>query len=168
MVACIIGPRPKSVGWSYSYEAEEWLKLKARLKAIYTLYKVDTLWTGMALGTDHVGGVAALELQDEGVDIKLCCAVPCEGHTDVWITTPAEYKMLLDRAFEEVIVCNEPYSPKVMGKRNRYMIDRSSIVICVYYSDTRSGTLSGLQYAQKCGKPVVLLDVRDWSMKEVS
>ena len=46
-----------------------------------------------------------------------------------------------------------------MARRNRYMVDRSSLLIAVYDGQPHGGTLNTLTYAMGHGVETVILDV---------
>ena len=51
------------------------------------------------------------------------------------------------------------YTPGCMNRRNRYMVDRSSLLIAVYDGIPQGGTLNTLSYAMGKGVRTVILPV---------
>ena len=58
----------------------------------------------------------------------------------------------------EVIYVGQEYSRNCMLKRNRYFVDRTSILLAVYNGTYRSGTGMTVRYAQKLGREVIIID----------
>ena len=57
---------------------------------------------------------------------------------------------LLDQCDLETVV-QHTYTPGCMNRRNRYMVDRSSLLIAVYGGIPQGGTLNTLSYAMGKG-----------------
>ena len=53
------------------------------------------------------------------------------------------------------------YTPGCMGRRNRYMVDRSSLLLAVYDGTPRGGTMNTLAYAMRQGVQTVILPVEE-------
>ena len=53
------------------------------------------------------------------------------------------------------------YTPGCMGRRNRYMVDRSSLLLAVYDGIPRGGTMNTLAYAMRQGVQTVILPVEE-------
>ena len=70
MKICVTGHRPNKL-YGYNLSDPRWQKLKEQFKQILKENNCDEAITGMALGVDTVFALAALELKDEGYDIKL-------------------------------------------------------------------------------------------------
>ena len=68
------------------------------------------------------------------------------------------YRALLDRCDFETMVQHH-YTAGCMARRNRYMVDRSSLLIAVYDGQPQGGTLNTLTYAMGQGIETVILDV---------
>ena len=67
----------------------------------------------------------------------------------------ARYNVLLSQC-SEVTVLQQEYSPDCMMRRNRYMVDASSVVIACY-DGTPGGTMNTLLYAMRQKKEVIQL-----------
>ena len=65
---------------------------------------------------------------------------------------------LLDQCDLETVV-QHTYTPGCMNRRNRYMVDRSSLLIAVYDGIPQGGTLNTLSYAMGKGVRTVILPV---------
>lgn len=112
------------------------------------LTSVTKVISGMAEGWDLAIAAAAIV---EG--IPLICAVPFYGHGVSGIWT-ALYSLALERAREVVIVTPGGYEPYKMQKRNRYMVDNSTMMLALW-NGTRGGTYNCLQYAKEKDRLVI-------------
>lgn len=110
--------------------------------------------TGGALGYDTLAAECVLELKKKYENIKLIIAVPCKGQSDNWNARDRLiYDDILSRA-DEVRVLSESYTSGCMQRRNRFMVDSSSV--CVAYVQRASGgTFYTVSYAVECGCEII-------------
>ena len=81
------------------------------------------------------------------------------GQADHWSAADQRRRMtLLDQCDLETVV-QHTYTPGCMNRRNRYMVDRSSLLIAVYDGIPQGGTLNTLSYAMGKGVRTVILPV---------
>ena len=100
---------------------------------------------GMAIGFDMLVFKILEQLKVKN-DIKIIACVPCKNQSERYNKEQkAEYDKMLKNA-DEVIVLSDNYTPYCMMKRNKYMVDNSSVLI-VYYRQKAGGTLNTLKYA---------------------
>ena len=155
------GHRPKSFPWKYDEAARDCILLKEVLAAqIAELADkgVTDFLSGMALGVDLWSAQIVLHLQKKCPAIRLHCILPCEGQELKWSASmQVQYNTILQQASEVVYVSRE-YTPDCMLKRNRYLVDHSSILLAVYNGTCRSGTGATVRYAQKAGRQIILID----------
>ncbi|MDI6824641.1 MAG: DNA-processing protein DprA [Bacillota bacterium] len=106
-------------------------------------------YLGMALGADQM----AAELLFGHA--RVVAVVPCDGYDRLW---PAplrrKYGELLSRVDEVVVYPGGPYAPWKPHARNRWMVDRSGLVIAVYDGRRQGGTFRTVEYARRRGVPV--------------
>lgn len=95
------GHRPNKL-WGYDYNHPKYIKVKEQVKAdaIATLQndteKKVTMVSGMALGFDTIVALAAIELKQEGYDVRLVAAIPCSGQEKQWPdVSKATYRNIL-------------------------------------------------------------------------
>lgn len=155
------GHRPKSFPWKYNEAAPDCILLKEvlaeQIKALADRGVTDWL-SGMAQGVDLWCAQIVLDLRKENPALKLHCVLPCEGQESKWTASAQErYRSILAQA-NEVIYVGQEYSRDCMLKRNRYMVDRASILLAVYNGAYRSGTGMTVRYAQKLGRGAILID----------
>ena len=155
------GHRPKSFPWKYDEAARDCILLKEVLAAqIAGLAEqgVTDFLSGMALGVDLWSAKIVLDLQKNCPAIRLHCILPCEGQELKWSASmQVQYNTILQQASEVVYVSRE-YTPDCMLKRNRYLVDHSSILLAVYNGTCRSGTGATVRCAQKAGRQIILID----------
>jgi len=111
---------------------------------------------GGALGFDTLAAEAVLGLREQYPELFLSLAVPCPDQDRSW---PAEarrrYRAILEAADETVLI-SDHYHRGCMMLRNRYMIDRSRMLVC-YLTDMKGGTAGTVRYALQQNLPVVNL-----------
>ncbi len=116
-----------------------------------------TFITGMAYGVDIWAGEIVIALKKEHPEIRLIAAVPFPGFEDRWSAEwKRRYQELLHKADLVRYICDK-YSASAYQRRNEWMVDRSTRVIAVFNGEP-SGTKNTIDYANKVGVPVVVLD----------
>ena len=94
-------------------------------------------------------------------DVTIEAAVPFAGQADRWPAADQARRLaLLDQCDLETVV-QHTYTPGCMGRRNRYMVDRSSLLLAVYDGTPRGGTMNTLAYAMRQGVQTVILPVEE-------
>ena len=161
-IACAItGHRPKSFPWKYNETAPDCVLLKETLAAQIRLLADSgvTDWlSGMALGGDLWCAQIVLSLKEKNPALRLHCILPREGQEVKWPKAEQEqYHSILKRA-DEVVYVSRDYHPDCMLERNRYMVDRASILLAVYNGTYRSGTAMTVRYAKEQGTKIMIID----------
>lgn len=155
------GHRPNSFPWKYDETARDCVLLKKVLAG-----QIDALvgegvteWlSGMALGTDLWGAEIVLSLKKKNPALRLHCILPCEGQEVKWPKAEQErYRSILRQA-DEVVYVSRAYHSDCMLERNRYMVDRASILLAVYNGTYRSGTAMTVRYAKEQGTKIMIID----------
>ena len=101
---------------------------------------------------------AVLSLREARGDVSLEAAVPCPTQADGWPEEDrARWRRLLEACDLETMV-QDHYTPGCMLRRNRYMVDRSSLLIAAF-DGSKGGTLYTITYAMKRGIEVEIIDV---------
>lgn len=102
---------------------------------------------GGALGFDTLAAQAVLQLRHNFPQIRLILVLPCKEQTRGWPTADVDtYNEILHQA-DKVVYTAEHYYRGCMFKRNRHLVDNSSVCIC-YLTSNRGGTAYTVQYAQ--------------------
>ena len=101
---------------------------------------------GMALGCDLYFCEAVLALREKRPGVTAEAAVPCPAQADAWAPDQRErYKRLVEACDFETLV-SAKYTPYCMQRRDRYMVDHSSLLIAAF-DGTPGGTRYTMQYA---------------------
>ena len=111
-----------------------------------------TFLVGMAWGFDLKVFEVLLTKKNYNIDIIAC--VPCKEQSAYFKKDEKQkYEDFLKQADKVVCVSNE-YFDGCMQKRNRYMVDNSSILVAYIYSNI-GGTKNTVSYAEKQGKNII-------------
>lgn len=111
-----------------------------------------TFLVGMAWGFDLKVFEILLTKKNKNIDIIAC--VPCKEQNAYFKKEEKEkYDEFLKKADKIVYVSNEYYDG-CMQKRNRYMVDNSSILVAYLYSNM-GGTKNTVSYAEKKGINII-------------
>lgn len=164
IIISITGHRPNGLPKEYGHNLnnEAWIKLKEYIEAtIEECYKYATpneeltLVTGMALGVDTVFWEVAAKLRKSNKNIKIEAAVPFVGQEKKWIhESQKQYKQMLSESDKVTIVSEGGFATYKMMARNRYMVNKSDIVIAVICKET-GGTAQCVKYAKEHDKVVI-------------
>ena len=161
---CFTGHRSARLPWGDREDDPRCRALKARMaRALEEAYAggYRHFLCGMAQGADLYFCEAVLALRQARPDVTVEAAVPYPGQADRW---PEKDRLrreaLLDQCDLETVVQHH-YTAGCMARRNRYMVDRSSLLIAVYDGEPRGGTMSTLAYAMRRGVRTVILGVED-------
>ncbi len=112
---------------------------------------------GGALGFDTLAAKTVLELKRDYPHIKLILVLPCQNQTRGWKEKDiAVYEAIKDKA-DKVVYTAEHYFNGCMQKRNRHLVDCSSLCIC-YLTEQSGETFYTVNYAKECG--IKVLNIR--------
>ena len=103
-------------------------------------------YAGGAIGFDTMAAQAVLELKAQYPHIKLILVLPCVNQTDGWEQSDIDEYERIRVLADEVIYTSEEYKKGCMHKRNRYLVDHSSLCIC-YMTRKSGGTAYTVEYA---------------------
>lgn len=157
MTVAVTGHRPNKL-FGYDMNDSRYLALKDMMKDYLRKSGCSDAYSGMALGMDQLFAIAVLQLKNEGLPIKLHCAIPCANHSSRWSEDSKElYDRILAKADEVVMVSDESYKPWLMQKRNEYMVDRADIILA-FWDGTSGGTGNCVNYAKKMGKKIEIIN----------
>ena len=111
---------------------------------------------GGALGFDTLAAGTVLRLRAEFPQIRLILVLPCKDQTRGWLPDDiARYEDILKQA-DKCVYTGESYCPGCMQKRNRHLVDNSSV--CVAYCTRQTGgSAYTVDHARKKGLEVILL-----------
>ena len=158
---CFTGHRPMKLPWGMNEDDPRCLMLKAelaaRLEGLYAL-GFRRFLCGMAIGCDMYFAEAVLALREDHPDVRLEAVIPFGDQPGRWNERQRRrYNSLIDRA-DRVTVLQTVYTSDCMMRRNRWMVDRSSILLACY--DGRpGGTMNTILYAERSGLRVILIEL---------
>ena len=88
--------------------------------------------------------------------MKLILVLPCLTQTRGWPAADvAEYERIKGLA-DKVVYTSQAYTAGCMHKRNRHLVDNSSVCVC-YLTKDSGGTAYTVRYARKRGLEVINL-----------
>lgn len=158
---CFSGHRPNKLPWGGNENDARCLALKAELAArLDGLYEAgySTFICGMAIGCDMYFAEAVLELRKKHPEVRLEAAVPCGTQPDRWARPLRQRYNELLNASNKVTLLSVNYTPDCMMRRNKYMVDSSSLLLCCY-NGRPGGTMSTILYAERSGLDVIIIDI---------
>ena len=159
---CFTGHRTERLPWGENENDPRCLELKDRLdEALAQAYAEGFrhFVCGMARGSDLYFCEAALALRQLHPEVTLEAAVPYQGQADRWPETDRRrWELLLSQCNFETVVQHH-YSAGCLSRRNRYMADKSALLLAVYDGRPHGGAAYTLQYARNHGLRTVVLDV---------
>ena len=98
------------------------------------------------MGFDTIAALTVLELKEEYPQIKLILVLPCENQTFGWsVDDVVTYNDIKARA-DKCVYTSKNYYNGCMQKRNRHLVDNSSICVC-YLTQNSGGTFYTVNYA---------------------
>ena len=109
---------------------------------------------GGALGFDTLAAQTVLRLREIYPEIRLILVLPCRDQTRGWKQADvAEYDRIM-KAADKVTYTSEQYYSGCMHKRNRHLVDNSSLCIC-YLTEPSGGTAYTVNYARTQGLKII-------------
>lgn len=157
---CFTGHRPEKLPWGKNEADLRCLVLKRKLRdALETAFAEGKrrFVCGMARGCDLYFAEAVIALRLEHPDVTLEAAIPFAGQSERWTPEQRQRWERLVHACDRRTVLQEHYTPDCMHRRNRYMVEKSSLVIAVY-DGSDGGTRRTLEYAIREKVPFVDID----------
>lgn len=111
---------------------------------------------GGARGFDALAAQTILKLRRKYPHIKLILVLPCLSQTQGWRDEDIKVYESIKTAADKVTYTSEKYTQGCMHKRNRHLVDHSSICVC-YLTEDWGGTAYTVNYAKKQGLKVINL-----------
>ena len=109
---------------------------------------------GGALGFDTLAAQTVLRLREIYPEIRLILVLPCRDQTRGWKQADvAEYDRIM-KAADKVTYTSEQYYSGCMHKRNRHLVDYSSLCVC-YLTEQSGGTAYTVNYARSQGLKII-------------
>ena len=108
------------------------------------------------MGFDTLAEKTVLELRKTYPQIKLILVLPCISQAKSWSNTDKEVYEEIKKKADKVVYTSQEYTRGCMHKRNRHLVDNSSVCIC-YLTKENGGTAYTVNYALKRGLSVINL-----------
>lgn len=109
---------------------------------------------GGALGFDTLAAQVVLRLRERYPQIRLILVLPCLNQTRGWPQENIDTYEELKRRADKVTYTSESYFRGCMQKRNRHLVDNSSVCIC-YLTKPTGGTAYTVNYASEHGLTII-------------
>lgn len=109
---------------------------------------------GGALGFDTLAAQAVLRLRERYPQIQLILVLPCLNQTHSWQQADVDIYEELKRRADKITYTSESYFRGCMQKRNRHLVDNSSVCIC-YLTKPTGGTAYTVNYASEHGLTII-------------
>ena len=106
--------------------------------------------TGGALGFDTLAAQTVLELKQQYPHIWLILVLPCINQTKGWKQADIDEYERIRALADKVVYTSREYTSGCMHKRNRHLVDNSSLCIC-YLTKLSGGTAYTVRYAESKG-----------------
>ncbi len=155
------GHRVSKLPWGNNEGDKRCIELKHKIydtvESVYLAGKRHFI-CGMATGCDMYFCEAVFELRKIYNDITVEAAIPWEGQSDAWSNIlKARYAALKDECDFQTLV-QKTYSSGCMMRRNKYMVDNSSVLIACYNGKS-GGTQRTMLYAIRQGVEIIEISI---------
>ena len=111
---------------------------------------------GGALGFDTMAAQCVLSLKEKYPHIKLVLVLPCVTQTKDWSAEDILIYENIKQQADKVVYTSQEYTRGCMFKRNRYLVDHSSVCVA-YLTGSNGGTAYTVAYAHQKGLNVINL-----------
>ena len=156
---CFTGPRPKNYPWGRDKECEAKIEEKLKIavqEAVERGYR--HFISGMSAGIDLLAAKIVLQLRGDmpKMEITLEAAIPFHFQSKRWKEeTKREYEIILSQC-DKVHYIADAFSLEAYKKRDKYMVDKSSLLIAVE-GKPNGGTARTIAYARELGRTIELI-----------
>lgn len=103
---------------------------------------------GGALGFDTLAAQCVLSLKEQYPHIKLILVLPCINQTKGWNKNDIDIYEEIKNKTDKVVYTSQEYSKGCMFKRNRHLVDCSSVCVA-YLTEATGGTAYTVNYAKQ-------------------
>jgi len=156
---CFSGYRPEKLPWGENEDDPGCEALKENLKNAAEkihLSGIRHFITGMARGSDTYFCEAMLDLRKKYPDITLEAAIPNVRQASRWREEERDRYARLVELCDDVTYVSREYKRDCMYRRNRYMVDNSSVLLVVFDGQP-GGTKYTLDLAKRRGLEIIMI-----------
>lgn len=123
-------------------------------KVIENLIKrgINVFLVGMAVGFD----LECFDILKEKNNIKIIACVPCKEQEKYYERKEKEEYLKNLKIADEVIYISDEYYRGCMQKRNRFMVNNSSVVVA-YLRKEKGGTYYTVNYGRKKEREIIIV-----------
>jgi len=120
-------------------------KVKQVVEEYLTNTNPNVVVVGMALGFDMLVAEICAEKH-----IPFIAAIPCQGQTKFWNQTQKDrYVFLMKKAWKYKIVSPGGYQVWKMFERNKWIVEKSNMMVCYWNGKEKGGTSGCVAIAAK-------------------
>lgn len=158
MICCVTGHRPDGFpfkrGFCGDIEFDIYINDLYNITEKFIYEGYDHFITGMADGADLDFAQSILYHKDSYEYIKLEAALPYPVTKTKKITEYIEQRNYVLEKCNITTVVSPYYFKGCMQKRNRYMVDKSDLVLAIWSGKQSGGTWDTIKYARSKNKPI--------------
>lgn len=132
-------------------------EIKEKLKVELTnLINKGVIYYGVggALGFDTLVSQVILNLKDNYPQIRLILVLPCLEQTKYWDRNDIKIYEDIKSKADKCVYISKEYTKDCMLKRNKHLVDCSSVCIC-YLTRNTGGTAYTVSYAKQKGLYII-------------
>lgn len=153
ITCCFTGHRPEKMPFSATMHSFAYHTFRRNLEFAVQQAILDGyrhFITGMSRGMDLWAAMCVLDFRRAYPGLTLEAAIPCPEQPNRWSAEDVRFYNLVLSRCDTRTVLSPRYTAGCMDKRNRYMVDHSSLLIAAF--DGRSGgTRNTCLYAERTG-----------------
>lgn len=161
ITCCFSGHRASKLPWGQFEADPRCVLLKQQIyDAVEAVYEsgVRHFICGMANGCDLYFGEAVLRLKSLKDNVTLEAAIPYSGQAEHWKGSVKDRWNRVYHGSDSITVISQTYTRDCMNRRNRYMVDHSSVLIAAYNGDS-GGTQNTILYALRSNCEIIQIPV---------
>lgn len=158
--ACFSGYREEKFKFAFNPMNSRYMELENKLRdtVINTInLNFKSFYCGMCYGFDIMAGELILEQKALGKNIELIAVIPFKDQAKTFSKHWRKRYYNLLKAADKVVILQPKYTSGCYERRNQYMANRSSLLIC-YYDTGSGGTKNMIDYSRSTGLDVINLN----------
>ena len=113
---------------------------------------------GGAMGFDTLAAEAVISVRRRYPALTLTLALPCPEQDRAWPESARLRFRSIREAADEAILVSPEYHRYCMMQRNRYMVDRASLLLACF-DGLPGGTMKTILYAERSGVKTLVIEI---------